>query len=120
MTTKELIERYFSAIHDGSWEAYIADEFIFVNNNLDNVSHGKPAYVQGAGRFFRMTTGVDVKRMVVEGDTAAVIARYALRSPKGASGVCDVAELLTVGSGKLTSSAIFFDAKALAEFMTQG
>jgi ketosteroid isomerase-like protein len=120
MTTKELIEQYFSAIHDGSWEAYVADEFIFVNNNLDKVSHGKAAYLQGAGRFFKMTTGVDVRRMVIDGDNVAVIARYTLRSPKGASGVCDVAELLTVKGGKLTSSAIFFDAKALAEFMAQG
>lgn len=120
MNTEELIENYFKAIHQGGWESYIADDFTFVNLNLDRVAHGKQAYLEGAGKFFKTTTDVEVREMVDKGDKIAVIARYTTRNPKGDIGVCDVAEFLTVDKNKLTSSAIFFDSKSLFEFMTQG
>ncbi len=120
MTTKETIEKYFAALHAGDWESFVADDFVFVNNNLDKVAHGKAAYLEGAGRFFKTTTAVKVKRMVIDGENIALIARYDVRSPKGATGVCDVAEFITVEGDKLTSSAIFFDANTLAQLMAQG
>jgi ketosteroid isomerase-like protein len=120
MKTKETIDRYFEALHKGGWEAYVGEDFVFINSNLDKVARGKAAYLEGAGRFFKTTTGVRINRMVIDGDHVALIARYDLRSPKGATGVCDVAEFLTVKDGKLASSAIFFDTKAFAEFMAQG
>lgn len=57
--------------------------------------------------------------MLIEGDKVALIARYDVRSPKGNTGVCDVAEFVTIKGDKLTSSAIFFDTNTLAEFMAQ-
>jgi ketosteroid isomerase-like protein len=119
MQTKELIETYLEAIHKGGWEDFVADNFTFINNNIDNVASGKEAYLQGAGQFFRGTTSVEVHRMLINGENVALMARYQLRSPKGREGVCDVAEFITVKDGKLTSSAIFFDTKAFIEFMTQ-
>ncbi len=116
MTTKETLQKYFDAIHKGGWESYIADDFVFVNSNLDNAVKGKSAYIEGAGRFFRATTSVEIRRLIIEKNTACVVARYLVRSPKGLTGVCDVAEILTVEKGKINSSAIFFDTKALAEF----
>lgn len=120
MTAKETIERYFKAIHKGDWADYVADDFIFINSNLDKVTHGKEAYIQGAGQFFRATTAVEIRKSFCEGEKMALIARYQLRSPKGNTGTCDVAEFITVGDGKLTSSAIFFDTKALEAFKAQG
>jgi ketosteroid isomerase-like protein len=119
MNTKELIEDYFKAIHQGGWESYIADDFTFVNLNLDRVAHGKQAYLEGAGKFFTTTTAVEIREIIDKGDKVAVIARYATRNPKGRTGVCDVAEFLTVEGDKLTASSIFFDSKALFEFMAQ-
>jgi len=119
MDTEELIKNYFDAIHQGGWESYIADEFTFVNLNLDRVAYGKQAYLEGAGKFFATTTDVDVREMIDKGDKVAVIARYTTRNPKGRTGVCDVAEFLTIEGDKLTASSIFFDSKALFEFMTQ-
>lgn len=116
---KELIQNYFAAIHKGGWESYIADDFTFANSNLDKVVHGKPMYVEGAGRFFKATTSVDIKKLLIDGDAVCVIARYALRSPKGKTGICDVAETLTVKDNKINSSTIFFDTKAFEEFMAQ-
>ncbi len=119
MDTKETISRYFAAIHAGGWESYISDDFVFVNSNLDRKAHGKGAYIEGAGRFFRNTTGVEIRRMLIEGDEVAVVARYNVRSPKGATGVCDTAEFLTVSDGRLTSSVIFFDTKDLELLMSR-
>lgn len=120
MAEKEVIQRYFAAIHNGGWESYIADDFRFVNSNVDKVVHGKAAYLEGAGRFFRTTTAVAIRELIIEKDKVAVIARYQLRSPKGNSGVCDVAEILTLRGDKINSSAIFFDTKAFADFVAQG
>lgn len=119
MTTQETLERYFAAIHTGGWEAFVAEAFTFVNNSLDRVAHGKAAYLEGAGRFFRGSTAVELRQVLIDGNRAAVLARYHLRSPQGSSGTCDVAEFLTFADGLLTASAIFFDTKALTEFMTR-
>lgn len=120
MSTKSVIEQYFKAIHGGGWEAFITDDFVFTNSNFDNVARGKAAYVEGAGRFFRATTSVAIRQLVIEGDTACALVRYQLRSPKGNTGVGDVAEILTVRGEKLSSSAIFFDTRAFDAFMAKG
>ncbi len=119
MATKELIEQYFKAIHGGDWQSYISDDFTFTNGNLDKVAHGKAAYVEGAGRFFGTTTAVDIRHMIIQDRDAAVLARYDVRSPKGHTGVCDVAEFLTVDGDQLTASTIIFDVQGLAQFMAQ-
>ena len=119
MTTKELIKNYFSAIHKDGWEDYVADDFVFSNGSFDKVAHGKAAYLKGAGTFFKTTTAVDVRQMLVDGDKVALLARYTVRTPKGYAGTCDVAEFLTVKGDKLTSSTIFFDTKALEELMAK-
>lgn len=120
MTTRETIQRYFDAIHAGGWESFIADDFVFVNSNLDRAAHGRAAYVEGAGRFFRATTKVEVKKLIVDGNDASVIARYQVRSPRGTTSLCDVAEVLSVRDGKIASNAIFFDTAAFREFMAAG
>lgn len=117
MTTKQTVEKYFAAIPHGGWEAFIADDFTFVNSSFENLAQGRAAYVKAAGRFFRGTTSVEIRRMIAENDQVCVLARYGLRSPKGKTGICDVAEILTVKGDKINSSAIFFDTAALASFM---
>jgi ketosteroid isomerase-like protein len=119
MPIKGIIEKYFDAIHKGGWESYISDDVVFMNSSLDKAALGKTAYLEAAGRFFKNTTSVEIRQMLIENEKVAVIARYHIRSPKGSAGVCDVAEFLTVKGDKLMSSAIFFDTKALAEFMAQ-
>jgi hypothetical protein len=48
------------------------------------------------------------------------IARNQLSSPKGNTGACDGAEILSVKEGRINSSAIFFDTTPLADFMAKG
>lgn len=118
--TKDILKNYFDSIHKGGWESYISDDFVFINSNFDKIAHGKSAYLEAAGRFFSVTTSVEIRRLIIDGNSACAVARYQLRSPKGNKGVCDVAEILTVMNGKLNSSAIFFDTAAFQAFMAQG
>lgn len=77
-------------------------------------------YVEALGRFLRVAKSVEVKKLIVEGNDACVIASYALKSPKGNSAACVVAEILFVRGGKIASSSIFFDTAAFREFMEKG
>ena len=104
----------------GRLGTYIADDFTFISSNLDKIARGKAAYIEGAGCFFRLTTSVEVTHLILEGNTACAVARYQLRSPKGNTDVCDVAEILTVNVDKTDSSKIFFDTKAFQDFVAQG
>jgi SnoaL-like protein len=117
MTIETLLDHYFAAIHSGGWENFIAEDFTFVNNNLDHVMHGKEAYIKGAGQFFRATTSVERRQQFISGNEIAVLARYTIRSPKGDPGYCDVAEFIKVDDDKLIESTIIFDLKAFNEFM---
>lgn len=117
MTTEQTLNEYFTALHGGDWQKFIADDFIFVVNNSARILHGKESYFKGAGDFFRATTSVEIIQRILDGNRVALIARYEVLSPKGTTGACDVAEFLTIDDGKLTTSSIFFDTKALAELM---
>jgi ketosteroid isomerase-like protein len=117
MTTEQTLDKYFQAIHKGGWQEYVADDFTFVVNSFDRTMHGKDEYLRGAGNFFQATTAVDIRQKMIDGDQVALIARYDVRSPKGTTGTCDVAEFLTFNDGKLTASSIFFDTKAFGELI---
>ncbi|HEX5429521.1 MAG TPA: nuclear transport factor 2 family protein [Patescibacteria group bacterium] len=116
MTTKEILEKYFPAIHSGGWESYIADDITFINSNFDNIKQGKSAYVQAAGNFFTDTIAVEVRDYIAEDNRVCAQARYTLRSPSGKQGVCDVVEIWKSDGEKLTYCAIFFDTKAFVNF----
>lgn len=116
MTTEQVLNDYLSAIHGGDWQQYIADDMKYGFNSYEQLQN-KQDYLNGAGNFFRATTGVSVKQKIIDGDKVALIARYEVRSPKGTTGTCDVAEFLTIQHGKLTTSSIFFDMKAFGELM---
>ena len=119
MKTREIVEKYFAAIHAGGWEDYIAEDFIYANSFLDRVLKGKAIYVEAGSRFFSSTTSVELKKIVIEGEKVAVVARYTVKSPQGKTQEFDVAEFLTVRNGMLTSSALFFDSMGLANFMAE-
>lgn len=117
MTTVDTIKAYMQAIHGGGWEDFVAEDFTFVVNTFDRSLPGKAAYLKGAGDFFRTTTSVESIDLIVDGSRVALTARYGIRSPKGETGFCDVAEFIEVKDDKLVASSIFFDTKALGEFM---
>ena len=81
MTTKQTVLNYYSAIHAENWQDYISDKLAYGFNSAEQ-NLGKQDYLQGAGNFFNSTTNVELAHLVVEGDKAAVIARYTAKSPR--------------------------------------
>ncbi len=111
MTTKETIERYFSALSSrGRWEDYLDDGIRFVSHGTPpkDVS-GKSAYVTSTWGFYSMIEGLALEGLIVEGDRACAQTRYRLRPPRGEAFNCDVSEVFSVKGNKIVSFEIYFD-----------
>jgi ketosteroid isomerase-like protein len=52
---------------------------------------------------------LEVKGLMVDGDHACALTRYALKPPAGAAFDCHVAEVFAVRDGKITALDIYFD-----------
>ncbi len=112
MTTKELLEVYYKGFSKKEgWESVISDDFVFKVDNMekDDVNKGKETYVNIIARFSRLYQNMRVKKMIIDGDNASVIANYDYIFPNGKHISGDVAEFWTAKDGKLTSLHIFFD-----------
>lgn len=111
-TTRELLEGYYKGFaKKEGWETTISDDFVFIADNMekDDVNKGKEAYVNIIARFSKLYQDMRIKRMVVEGDKASVIANYDYIFPNGRHISGDVAEFWTAKDGELTSLHIYFD-----------
>ncbi|MBU2906398.1 MULTISPECIES: nuclear transport factor 2 family protein [Arenibacter] len=111
-TTKKLLETYYKGFaKKGGWESVISDDFEFRADNMENedINKGKEVYVNIIARFSRVYQNMRVKRMIIDGDNASVIANYDYIFPNGKHISGDVAEFWTAKDGKLTSLHIYFD-----------
>ena len=115
---KEIVTEYFDRLYAGGWEALLDDEIVFTSPA--GVTRGKVAYVDATNRFKRVAKSVEVRQLIVEGDTACAITRYRLESPKGNVATCDTMEVLSMRDSKIQSSHICFDTAAFGKFMAQG
>ena len=106
-------------LYAGDWESLLADRWLFTTNGRENPP-GKATYVEAARRFLRVAKSVELKELIVEGDKASVVTRYALQSPKGNTDICDVAEIFSVKNGEIQSNSIIFDLAAFQEFTAKG
>ena len=110
MSTTEVVRQYFAALAQrGSWQSLLADDMAFTSHvtPVKQVA-GKAAYLQSTSRFFSMITAVEVKDLIVDGERACALTRYALKTPGGGFR-SDVAEVFTVSDGKIKSLSIYFD-----------
>lgn len=117
MTAQETIKKYFSSVHSGGWEDFVADDIQYVFNDMNNVMTGKDIYLQRAGQFYGYTTSGEIKQILTDGDEVALIASYNVNSPDGKSREFSVAEFYTVNDDRLASASIFFDMQSFGEFM---
>ena len=110
MTTKEIVQRYFEELKQkGNWESFLSDDLVFTSFTSPRKQvTGKAAYLESTGRFFSMIKTVEVRDLIVEGTKVCALTRYELQGPAG-SFHSDVAELITVTSGKISSLGIYFD-----------
>ena len=114
MSTKDTIQSYFNSLKQKErWEAFLADDMIFINNGKQ--IQGKGTYIESTKGFFSMVQSVEVKELLIDGEKACVLTRYELQSPKGNSFSSDVAEIFTVKNGKIDSFAIYFDTAPYAQ-----
>ena len=111
-TTKEILETYYKGFaKKEGWESVISDDFEFRADNMekDDINKGKETYVNIIARFSRLYQNVRIKRMIIDGNNASVIANYDYIFPNGKHISGDVAEFWTAKHGKLTSLHIYFD-----------
>jgi ketosteroid isomerase-like protein len=119
-TTQEAIKGYYDGIKaKNGWQAYVSDDIAFAGTDV-KATAGKQAYVEATNQFLMAVKTSELKEMIVDGDKACAIVHYELMSPKGNRASSDVAEILTVKDGKITSSTIYFDTAAFREFMARG
>ncbi len=114
MTTRHTIEGYLSSLQrkDG-WEDYFADDMVFTSyvSPTKQVS-GRSAFLQATKGFYGMIASLEVKKLLVDGDSACATTRYQLQPPAGPAFTSDVAELFAVSEGRIRSLEIYFDSAA--------
>jgi len=112
MGTKEVVQDYFGKLRQkGGWDALLGDDMVFTSfASPTKEIKGKQAYLQSTKRFFSMVVSVEVRDLIVEGESACALTRYELKPPGGSSFRSDVAEIFTVRNGRIASFGIYFDA----------
>ncbi len=116
MTTKETIQKYFTALNEKKdWEPFIADNIVFTSPG--GKTEGKDAYVKATTNFLRFVKLVKISKLIVEGYNASVVAHYRLQASNGVTSESKIAEVFEVKNNKIKSSAIFFDTAAFREFV---
>lgn len=112
MTTKELLDTYYKGFaQKQGWETVISNDFRFVGGDMTKPEPiaGKQAYIEIINRFSRLFQNMRVKEMIIDGDSACVIANYDYVFPNGKAINGDVAEIWKVKNNKLDALTIFFD-----------
>jgi len=118
VTIKALLDTYYEALAKrADWDGTIAEDFAFTGGSPDSGSRGKAAYNEAIRRFSRVFDTVRVKRAIVQGESACVIATYGLVSPSGKKTQMDIAEVWGAREGRLASLAIYFDTATWKAFM---
>jgi len=108
MSTRDTLQSFYNSLKpQKEWESFLADEMMFISNGKH--IQGKEASIEGVRRFYSMVQSLEVKELLIEGEKASAIIRYALQSPKGQTFSSDVAEFFTVKNGQFVSFAIYFD-----------
>lgn len=112
MSTRETIERYLAALREhGDWQDLFASETRFTSFTAPvRELNGRDSFVEGTKRFYGSIESLDVRQLIVDGDTAVVLTRYVIRAPGDEpSFKSDVAEVFRVRDSKIVSFGIYFD-----------
>jgi ketosteroid isomerase-like protein len=109
--TRETLQEYFDALaRKEGWESFLAEDMVFTSFvSPAKEVRGKGPYLEVTRRFYGSIASMQLRDLIVEGPKACALTRYELRAPTGNTFTSDVAELFTVGNGKIDSFAIYFD-----------
>jgi ketosteroid isomerase-like protein len=117
MTTKELLETYYKGFAEkANWDSLIADDFEYLGGDMIKTEPiiGKQGYVEVIDRFSKVFKSMQVKEMIIQGESACVIGNYNFKFPNGKEITGNVAEIWTVKNDKLQSLTIYFDTLTFA------
>jgi ketosteroid isomerase-like protein len=118
-TTRSILQDYYDRISQKSdWKSHIADKITFTR--VGKITYTKEEYVEATARFLQLVTSLKINEFIVEDNKACITVEYSLKSPKGNTTSCEVAEVLMVRDGKIYSSCIFFDTASYNSFIAQG
>ena len=82
MDTKTLAESYFTAVNEGGWEDFVAENFDYGMCDSIEIRQGRDVYLQGAGQFYALSQHLEVKQLLVDGRAVSALNRYRLHSPQ--------------------------------------
>jgi ketosteroid isomerase-like protein len=110
-TARDLVERYHDAWARKDFESargFLHDDLSFTGpiDTFDTADE----YLAALQRLAPMTTGIDVKKVVSEGDDVVVL--FDLLTPMGAA---PVAEWYRVRGDRIGSVQVYFDARPFAQ-----
>lgn len=112
MSIASLLERYYARLKEPvACAELLADDFAFVGGDMTKPEPivGRQAYVAILSRLAPLFTDVRVEQMFVDGNRAAVVARYDWTFPRAVLVPGSVAEFWTVKDDRLQQLTIFFD-----------
>jgi ketosteroid isomerase-like protein len=118
-STRSILQEYYDRISQKSdWKSLIADKITFTS--VGRITYTKEEYVEATSRFLQLVTSLKINEFIVEDNKACITVEYSLKSPKGNTTSCEVAEVLMVRDGKIYSSCIFFDTASFRSFVALG
>ena len=111
MSTSDTVADYFSHLRNGAgWESFLADDLVFTSFTTPvKRATGRTAFLQSTKRFYSMIRGLEVCKVIVDGDAACALTRYDLQPPAGPAFQSNVAEVFGIRDGKIASFDIYFD-----------
>ena len=109
--TKETVQGYFDSLgRKNGWEAFLAEGVVFTSlTSPVKEVRGKAPYLEATRRFYSSIVSMQLRDLIVDGAKACALTRYELLGPTGDTFTSNVAEIFTVGNGKIDSFAIYFD-----------
>ncbi|NQX80637.1 MAG: nuclear transport factor 2 family protein [Flavobacteriaceae bacterium] len=118
-TTKITVENFFEAMYaKKGWEELVTEEVLF-EGPFTPLMKGKESFMQITNQFLGNMYKAKVRNMIVQDDTACVLASYQLGHPDMAILDLDACEIIKVKDGKVDSMEIYFDSQKLASFMSK-
>ena len=119
MTITELIKIYYASLNkkDDAWQELWAKDASFQDASKTLDASGRDAVIASFTPFLKGVISVSIKQLLVEDNTACVIASYVYGNQKGEKMDQDVAEIWEVSEDKLKKLVIYFDLTAYRSFM---
>ena len=119
ITTKEIVKNFYDAkSRKSGWQSMVTDRVTFKGTGMPS-TEGKEALIEITEDLLTRLKSAEMKRIIVEGDTALVLNNYHLESPKGNSLILETAEIVGVKNGKMDSFDVYFDTAAFQSFIAK-